>query len=48
MAEAEGVSRHKVKETLARGEGLSLAEMLVRRVHAFGNGRVIGNDKEKL
>ena len=48
MAEAEGVSRHKVKETPARGEGLSLAEMLVRRVHAFGNGWAIGNDKEKL
>ena len=45
MAEAEGVSRQKVKEALARGEGLSLAEMLVCRVHAFGNGRAIGTER---
>ena len=45
MAEAEGVSRQKVKEALARGEGLSLVEMLVCRVHAFGNGRAIGTER---
>ena len=45
MAEAEGIQREKVKEALARGEGLSLAEMLVCRVHAFGNGRAIGTER---
>ena len=45
MAEAEAVSREKVRGKIERGESLSPAEMLVCRVHAFSNGLALGSGK---
>ena len=45
MAEAGAVSREAVRGKLERGESLSPMEMLVCRVHAFGNGLAIGERK---
>ena len=46
MAEAGAVSREAVRGKIERGESLSPTEMLVCRVHAFGNGLVIGERKD--
>ena len=46
MAKAEAVSREAVRGKIDRGESLSPMEMLVCRVHAFGNGLVIGDRKD--
>ena len=43
MAESEEVSRDEVQGKIERGESLSPAEMLVCRVHAFSNGRMLGS-----
>ena len=43
IAEAEAVSREKVRGKIERGESLSPAEMLVCRVHAFSNGLALGS-----
>ena len=43
MAEAEAVSREAVRGKIAKKESLSLSEMLVCRVHAFSNGRMLGS-----
>ena len=45
MAEAEAVSREAVRAKIAKRESLSLSEMLVCRVHAFSNGRMLGSWK---
>ncbi len=45
MAEAEAVSREKVRGKIERGENLSPAEMLMCRVHAFSNGLALGSRK---
>ncbi len=45
MAEAGTVSRDAVRGKIERGESLSPMEMLVCRVHAFGNGLAIGERK---
>ena len=46
MAKAEAVSREAVRRKIERGESLSPAEILVCRVHAFGNGLAIGERKD--
>ena len=46
MAKAEAVSREAVRGKIERGESLSPAEILVCRVHAFGNGLTIGERKD--
>jgi hypothetical protein len=43
MAEAEAVSREKVRRKIERGESLSPVEMLMCRVHAFSNGLALGS-----
>ncbi len=45
MGRAEAVSRESVRGKIAHGGSLSLAEMLVCRVHALGNGRALGDRK---
>ena len=45
MAEAGAVSREAVRGKIERDESLSPMEMLVCRVHAFGNGLAIGERK---
>ena len=45
MAEAGAVSREAVRGKIERDESLSPTEMLVCRVHAFGNGLAIGERK---
>ena len=47
MAEAEAVSREAVRGKIERSESLSPMEMLVCRVHAFGNGLAIG-ERERV
>ena len=42
MAESEAVPAETAKEALSRGESLSLPQMLVCRIQAFGNGRAVG------
>ena len=46
MAKTEAVSREAVRGKIERGENLSPAEILVCRVHAFGNGLAIGERKD--
>ena len=43
VAEAEGIRRDAVRAKLREGMSLSLSEMLVCRVHAFSNGRALGD-----
>ena len=43
VAEAEGIRRDTVRAKLREGMSLSLSEMLVCRVHAFSNGRALGD-----
>ena len=45
MTEAGAVSREAVRDKIARDESLFPTEMLVCRVHAFGNGLAIGERK---
>ena len=46
MAKAEAVSREAVRGKIEHGESLSPMEILVCRVHAFGNGLAIGERKD--
>ena len=43
MERAEEVPRDMVRRKIERGESLSLPEMLMCRIHAMGNGVVLGN-----
>ena len=45
MAKAGAVSKEVVRGKIEQGESLSPMEMLVCRVHAFGNGLAIGERK---